>query len=90
MKCDCCGRRKRVFESFAEVEAKSGHLNLCADCNDMAYKVRDAVTDGDCASFDALVKEWDKRSEKGTSTFTAWRKEFIGNLKVPETLREQE
>ena len=39
MVCDCCGRKKKLFESFAAVKHKQTQMNFCADCNDLAYKV---------------------------------------------------
>ena len=41
MVCDCCRRKKKLFESFAAIQTKNGQLNFCVECNDLAYKVRD-------------------------------------------------
>ena len=53
MVCDCCGRKKKLFESFAAVRVKNGQLNLCVECNDLAYKVRD---DANTMNKDAYIQ----------------------------------
>ena len=35
MVCDCCGRKKKLFESFAAVKYKQTQMNFCVDCNDL-------------------------------------------------------
>ena len=47
MVCDCCGRRKKFFESFASVKNGEDQMSFCVNCNDIAYKVRDAANEND-------------------------------------------
>lgn len=42
MKCACCGRKKKLFESFENL-GKGGEV--CEDCSDIMYRIHDAVTE---------------------------------------------
>ena len=80
MVCDCCARKKKLFESFAAVQTKNGQLNFCVECNDLAYKVRD---DADAMNKDAYIlhlDQWKKRAKKPTERFIAWQKTFLAPL----------
>lgn len=80
MVCDCCGRKKKLFESFAAVKTEKGQLNFCVECNDIAYKIRDDANEHDKEKFDQHVKEWEKRAKKPSKLFTEWKKEFMKPL----------
>lgn len=80
MVCDCCGRKKKLFGSFAAVQTKNGRLNFCVECNDLAYKVRD---DANAMNKDAYIQhldQWKKRAKKPTEKFIAWQKTFLAPL----------
>ena len=81
MVCDCCGRKKKLFESFAAITTDEGKLNLCVDCNDLAYKIRDDANDGDKAQFDKHLKQLDNRGKNARPIFVKWKKKFITDLK---------
>ena len=69
MQCDCCGKKKKLFESYALVQTKYGSLNLCVKCNDIAYKVRDDANDMNIDEFQNHIDEWEKRSKKPSEKF---------------------
>lgn len=81
MVCDCCGRRKRLFESFASVDSSEGRLNFCTTCNDIAYKVRDSANEANQKEFDKYIKAWEQRAKKPSKIFLDWREEFIAPMK---------
>ena len=62
MVCDCCGRRKKIFESFAAVKYGQTQMNFCVDCNDLAYKIRDDANEQNSDSYEKHLKEWKKRA----------------------------
>lgn len=80
MVCDCCGRRKKLFESFAEVQYEAETLHFCVECNDIAYKVRDDFTEKNKENLDRHMKDWETRSKKPSKPFLKWKKEFLFQL----------
>ncbi len=77
MICDCCGRKKKLFESFAAVQHKQSRINFCVDCNDLAYKVRDDANEHNKEEYEKHLKEWEKRAKKPSGLFLEWQKEFL-------------
>lgn len=80
MVCDCCGRKKKLFESFAAVKYKQTQMNFCVDCNDLAYKVRDDANEQNQEAYEKHLKEWKKRAKKPSETFLLWQQEFLTPL----------
>ena len=80
MICDCCGRKKKLLESFAIVKFKQKQMNFCVDCNDLAYKVRDDANERNKDNYEKHLEEWNKRAEKPSDTFLLWQKDFLLNL----------
>lgn len=80
MVCDCCGRKKKLFESFAAVQTKTGLLNFCVDCNDLAYKVRDDANEMNKAAYCLHLELWKKRAKKPSKSFNEWQETFLAPL----------
>ncbi|WP_286152845.1 hypothetical protein [Sporofaciens musculi] len=80
MVCDCCGRKKKLFESFATVQTKTGQLHFCVDCNDLAYKVRDDANEMNKDSYNLHLAQWGKRAKKPSKSFIEWQEAFIAPL----------
>lgn len=86
MRCDCCGKRRGPFQSFAAIEAKSGQINLCSDCNDLAYKMRDAVRYGKEDAYRESKEALTRREKKPTERYLEWKAGFVASLeKKPVT-----
>lgn len=77
MICDCCGRKKKLFESFAAVQYKKVQLHFCADCNDLAYKVRDDANDQNKEGYDKHINEWKRCAKKPSNLFLEWQQEYL-------------
>lgn len=86
MVCDCCGRKRKLLESFAAVQYKKVQLNFCVDCNNLAYKVKDDVNDHNKDEYEKHIKEWKKRAKKPSDLFLAWQQEFLVSLEKTFTL----
>lgn len=82
MKCDCCGRKKKLFESFAEVKDDKTVLHLCVDCNDLFYKLRDAAAEDDRPEFDSVAADLEKRMRKSSAELKDWATRFIAKQKA--------
>lgn len=83
MRCDCCGRKKKLFESFAQITFNGGKLNFCIECNDLAYKVRDAYKEVDEAKYLDLLDRWEKRAKKASPLFKTWQAAFLSSFVNP-------
>ena len=78
MKCDCCGRKKKLLETFASVDNGNKKLTLCVDCNDLLYKLRDAADEGTANEFQSIQQSLTSRMEgKASEDFQAWSEKFI-------------
>lgn len=67
MKCACCGKKKKLLESFEELEKD---INICVDCSKVLYKYQDAVREKDEEESKKLVDEI--RGKKNEITFIEW------------------
>ncbi len=77
MNCDCCGKSKKLLESYAAVNTSNGPMNLCVKCNDLAYKIRDAANDGNEEDFQKSLKALNARAKKSSATFKSWKKDYV-------------
>lgn len=78
MKCDCCGRKKKLLEAFASVDNGDKKLTLCVDCNDLLYKLRDAANEGAANEFQSIQQSLTSRMEgEASKDFQAWSEKFI-------------
>ena len=71
MKCACCGRKKKVFESFENL-GKGG--DVCVDCSDILYRIHDAVIGKQKEEYDLKVKAVNDCIEKKKTSvnFAEW------------------
>lgn len=82
MKCDCCRRKKKLLESFAEVKDGKTTLRLCVDCNDLFYKLRDAANEDDSQEFDNVMTELNKKMKKSSVALRDWAAGFTDKQKA--------
>ena len=69
MVCDCCGRRKKIFESFAAVKHGQTQMNFCVECNDLAYKIRDDANEQNIDSYEKHLKNGKKEQKSQRKHF---------------------
>ncbi|MGI6537045.1 MAG: hypothetical protein GX227_03265 [Clostridiaceae bacterium] len=82
MVCDCCRRKKKLFESFAAIQTKNGQLNFCVECNDLAYKVRDDANELKSDDYVLHLEQWKKRAKKPSKRFIEWQQAFLAPLEM--------
>lgn len=82
MKCDCCGRKKKLLESFVEVKVSKTALHLCVDCNDLFYKLRDAASKDNRQEFDSVMTELNKKMKKSSAALKDWAASFTDKQKA--------
>lgn len=71
MKCSCCGRKRKIMESFENI-GKGG--SVCAECSDILYRIHDAVTEKDKMTYDEKVNliKANRNENKSTNEFEKW------------------
>lgn len=79
MKCACCGRKKKIFESFEELDK---NLNICVDCSKSLYKYQDAVKDKKAEEANSILEEI--KAKKNDAAFTEWFAKFQKRIGVKE------
>lgn len=85
MKCACCGRKKKIFESFEELETD---VDICVECSKILYKYQDAVKEKNDDESKALLTELSKK--KSDKKFDEWFKKFQERLGILNYERKQE
>lgn len=86
MVCECCGRRKRLFESFAKIKSGEFEINLCVECNDLMYKIRDAYESDDEISAKTYISYVDKHRQKSSKAFKKWKTAFLNKYEKKRTV----
>ena len=84
MKCACCGRKKKLLESFENI-GKGG--SVCVDCSDILYRIHDAVTEKNIEEYKIRKKSIDDmvQKKKATDVFQAlFDTDFIKRNSMPE------
>ena len=81
MKCDCCKKRKKLFESFAEIRDKNNSIHLCVKCNDLFFKLRDASSDGNEVAYEKILQKISKAEKDTSKEYEDWKESFIKSLK---------
>ena len=70
MTCTCCGRKKKILESFENIGSGG---DICVDCSDILYRIHDAYTEENRDEYDRNVESVLKFKEKKSSAeFTKW------------------
>ena len=82
MKCYCCSTKKKIFESFAELDTLEGKLYLCSVCNDLLYKIRDDVESGSKSLYKKHTKELQARKKNSQESYNQWESGFLKKNKL--------
>lgn len=71
MRCACCGRKKKLFESFENL-GKGGAV--CVDCSDIMYRIHDALIEKQKEEYDLQVKAVNTyiKQKKASADFAKW------------------
>ena len=77
MKCDCCGRRRRLFESYSSVKTEGKQIHLCVICTNLLYKMRDFASDYEWKEYAKVQQELEENKKSFTQLFDRWYKEHI-------------
>ncbi len=67
MKCACCGKKKKLLESFEELEKD---IDICVECSKILYKYQDAVKEKNAEESKKLIDEI--KAKKNEKKFVDW------------------
>ena len=83
MKCSCCGRKKKLFESFENI---GKGREVCVDCSDILYRIHDAVSEKNSEEYDANKKKIEAFfSKQASKEFKDWFKnDYLIRNKRPD------
>ena len=84
MRCDCCGKKRCLFESFEKIKYQPQDLFVCVKCSTTLYKLRDAAKDNDKDQYDKLIQEIESKMTHSTDAFREWQKQFVARNKCKE------
>lgn len=74
MNCSCCGRRKKLFESF---EAISPRIDVCVECSTLLYKLRDYnAVNNEKEKENCMELITKRKNNKSTKEFEEWFSSF--------------
>lgn len=75
MKCSCCGKAKKLFESFEKLDK---NVSICVECSKELYKYQDSKHDKNEV---AAAKILGKIKKEGNSPeFTKWLGTFVSRF----------
>ena len=80
MKCACCGKKKKLLESFEELEKD---INICVDCSKGLYKYQDAIKEKNEEDSKKLLDEI--KGKKSEKSFIEWFSKFQDRIGVQNT-----
>lgn len=77
MRCSCCGKRKKPFESFEKITQK---VVVCVQCSTLLYKLKDSLADKN-NELAEQIKEKIKQVANSTasSDFNSWFNDKYGS-----------
>lgn len=82
MKCSCCGRTKKLFESFEELDAT---VSVCVECSKKLYKYQDSKHDKNEEEATMILKKI--KGGHNSPEFTKWLKAFVLRLESKKVVQ---
>lgn len=77
MKCDCCGKPKKLFDMFYTLKNDRGTVHLCAECNQLPERVRLDALGGERELFALHLEQWKRRAKAPSPEFAGWQQAFL-------------
>ena len=70
MRCSCCGKRKKLFESFEKITQE---VNVCVQCSTLLYKLKDSLADNNNELAEQIMEKIKQAANSTASPhFTSW------------------
>ena len=77
MKCDCCGKQKKLFDMFYTRKEVDLQVHLCTECNDLAERIRQDVPTEERELFELRLAQWNRRAKDPSPEFLRWKRAFL-------------
>lgn len=82
MLCECCSKKKKLFESFSLIKHRNKEIKICVGCNDLLFKIRDDSNESNFKLQKKHLELLQQRKNNSTSAFLAFEKEFMSRYKI--------
>lgn len=82
MKCDCCGKTKKLFDMFYTQKNGNCQIRLCSDCNELAERIRQDAPTGERELYELHLAQWNRRAKDPSPDFPEWKQAFLESLKA--------
>ena len=90
MECSCCNKKRKLLESFAVLNIDNQKFELCSECNNLVFKLRDFSVKKNKKEFDIAQKKILKKCETNNNpTFKKWLDSFIKKMDVSSRLAKK-
>lgn len=77
MKCDCCGKTKKLFDMFYTQKNENCQVRLCSECNELAERIRQDVLAGERELYELHLVQWNRRAKDPSPDFPEWNQAFL-------------
>ena len=77
MKCDCCGKTKKLFDMFYTQKNGNCQGRLCSECNELAERIRQDVLAGERELYELHLVQWNRRAKDPSPDFPEWNQAFL-------------
>lgn len=73
MVCDCCGKKKKLFDMFYSVGSDGGKINFCGDCWDVVERLESDAASGEKELYEMHLFQLRKKAKNPTPEFLSWQ-----------------
>lgn len=77
MKCDCCGKTKKLFDMFYTKKEGAEQVRLCSECNELAERLQQDAPTGERELFELRLAQWHRRAKDPSPEFLRWNRAFL-------------
>jgi protein-arginine kinase activator protein McsA len=74
--CERCGKREGIGKCHERISHNKNDFHLCVDCSQIAYKIKDAVTDNNTSLAEGLVRNFSSLPNIPSETLSNWFTEY--------------
>ncbi len=78
MVCDCCGRKKKLFDMFYSVGGQGVHL--CSDCYTVLERMQSDANGGEHELYELHLEQWKRRAKAPSPAFLAWQQTYLAQI----------
>ena len=77
MVCECCGKKKKLFDMFYNVSESGEKVNVCSDCHDIVDRIWHDGIGGEKELYAIHREQLTRRAEASSDNFRLWQQNFL-------------